>query len=100
MAVGLAHGVQLPPVALHHHHLTAVVAKTSAGAVSYLPVARVPNIPSLLKDLQKRGLWIFGTDSSAGFGRRRMDRRGRGSGGGGGGSGSDDDPSPPFPREG
>ena len=41
--------------------LTAVVAKTSAGAVSYLPVARVPNIPSLLKDLQKRGLWIFGT---------------------------------------
>ncbi len=38
-----------------------MVAKTSAGAVSYLPVARVPNIPSLLKDLQKRGLWIFGT---------------------------------------
>ena len=38
-----------------------MVAKTCAGAVSYLPVARVPNIPSLLKDLQKRGLWIFGT---------------------------------------
>ena len=35
-------------------------AKTSAGAVSYLPVARVPNIPALLKDLQKRGLWVFG----------------------------------------
>ena len=29
--------------------------------MSYLPVARVPNIPSLLKDLQKEGVWIFGT---------------------------------------
>ena len=41
--------------------LTAVVAKTSAGAVSYMPVARVPNIPALLKDLQKQGVWVFGT---------------------------------------
>ena len=40
--------------------LTAVVAKTSAGAVSYMPVARVPNIPSLIKELQKQGVWIFG----------------------------------------
>ena len=29
--------------------------------MSYLPVARVPNIPALLKDLQKKGLWVFGT---------------------------------------
>ncbi|MCI8420292.1 MAG: RNA methyltransferase, partial [Oscillospiraceae bacterium] len=41
--------------------LTAVVAKTSAGAVSYLPVARVPNLPALLKELKKRGVWVFGT---------------------------------------
>ena len=41
--------------------LTAVVAKTSAGAVSYIPVARVANIPSLLKDLKKQGVWVFGT---------------------------------------
>ena len=41
--------------------LTAVVAKTSAGAVAHMPVARVPNIPSLLKDLKKQGVWIFGT---------------------------------------
>ena len=54
-----AHGVVIPK--RRSAGLTAVVAKTSAGAVSYLPVARVPNIPSLLKDLQKRGLWIFGT---------------------------------------
>ena len=36
-------------------------AKTSAGAVSYIPVARVANIPSLLKDLKKQGVWVFGT---------------------------------------
>ncbi|MDE6933055.1 MAG: 23S rRNA (guanosine(2251)-2'-O)-methyltransferase RlmB [Oscillospiraceae bacterium] len=54
-----AHGVIIPK--RRSAGLTAVVAKTSAGAVSYLPVARVPNIPSLMKDLQKRGLWIFGT---------------------------------------
>ena len=53
-----AHGVIIPK--RRSAGLTAVVAKTSAGAVSYLPVARVPNIPALLKDLQKQGLWIFG----------------------------------------
>ena len=41
--------------------LTSVVAKTSAGAVSYLPVARVPNLPALLKDLKDQGVWVFGT---------------------------------------
>ncbi|MBQ3103346.1 MAG: RNA methyltransferase, partial [Oscillospiraceae bacterium] len=41
--------------------LTSIVGKTSAGAVSYMPVARVPNIAALLKDLQKKGVWIFGT---------------------------------------
>lgn len=54
-----AHGVIIPK--RRSAGLTAVVSKTSAGAVSYLPVARVPNIPALLKDLQKKGLWIFGT---------------------------------------
>lgn len=53
-----AHGVVIPK--RRSAGLTAVVAKTSAGAVSYLPVARVPNIPALLKDLKKRGLWVFG----------------------------------------
>ena len=41
--------------------LTSVVGKTSAGAVSYVPVARVPNIAALLKELQKEGVWVFGT---------------------------------------
>ena len=54
-----AHGVVIPK--RRSAGLTAVVAKTSAGAVSYMPVARVPNIPALLKDLQKAGVWVFGT---------------------------------------
>ncbi len=54
-----AHGVIIPK--RRSAGLTAVVAKTSAGAVSYMPVARVPNIPALLKDLQKQGVWVFGT---------------------------------------
>ena len=39
--------------------------KTSAGAVSYLPVARVANLTSALKDLKKQGVWIFGTAAGA-----------------------------------
>ena len=54
-----AHGVVIPK--RRSAGLTAVVAKTSAGAVSHLPVARVAKLPSLLKDLKKEGLWIFGT---------------------------------------
>ena len=53
-----AHGVIIPK--RRSAGLTAIVAKTSAGAVSYLPVARVPNLPAVLKELKKRGIWIFG----------------------------------------
>lgn len=54
-----AHGVIIPK--RRSAGLTAVVAKTSAGAVSYLPVARVPNLCATLKELKERGVWIFGT---------------------------------------
>ena len=54
-----AHGVIIPKRL--SAGLTAVVAKTSAGAVSYMPVARVPNMAALLKDLKKQGVWVFGT---------------------------------------
>ena len=43
-----AHGVIIPK--RRSAGLTSIVGKTSAGAVSYLPVARVPNIPALLKE--------------------------------------------------
>ena len=54
-----AHGVIIPK--RRSAGLTAIVAKTSAGAVSHMPVARVPNIAALLKDLKKQGVWVFGT---------------------------------------
>ena len=54
-----AHGVIIPK--RRSAGLTAVVAKTSAGAVSHIPVARVPNITALLKQLKEEGVWIFGT---------------------------------------
>ena len=54
-----AHGIVIPK--RRSAGLTAVVAKTSAGAEAPMPVARVANIPSLLKDLKKQGVWVFGT---------------------------------------
>ncbi len=54
-----AHGVIIPK--RRSAGLTAVVAKTSAGAVSYVPVARVPNLTATLKDLKEQGVWVFGT---------------------------------------
>ncbi len=54
-----AHGVIIPK--RRSAALTAVVEKASAGATSYLPVARVPNIAACLDNLKKRGLWVFGT---------------------------------------
>ncbi|MDP3045331.1 MAG: RNA methyltransferase, partial [Bacillota bacterium] len=42
--------------------VTPVVAKASAGAVNYIPVARVANIPRTLRFLKEGGLWIAGAD--------------------------------------
>ena len=46
----------------HATGLTSVVAKTSTGAIDYVPVARVNNLVQTTKELKKRGYWIFGTD--------------------------------------
>jgi len=54
-----AHGVIIPK--RRSAGLTAVVAKTSAGAVSHVPVARVPNLTACLKELKEEGVWVFGT---------------------------------------
>ena len=59
-----AHGVIIPK--RRSAGLTAIVAKTSAGAVSYLPVARVPNLTTALKELKERGLWVFGAAAEGG----------------------------------
>ena len=44
--------------------LTLTVGKTSAGAASWLPVARVPNLASAMETLKKNGVWIYGTDAA------------------------------------
>lgn len=44
--------------------LNATVAKTSAGAISYVPVARVSNLASCIDTLKENGVWIYGTDAS------------------------------------
>jgi len=54
-----AHGVIIPK--RRAVGLTAVVAKSSAGAVEYMPVARVTNINSAMEELKEKGVWIFGT---------------------------------------
>lgn len=58
-----AHGVIIPK--RRSAGLTAVVGKTSAGAIAHLPVARVPNLVACLKDLKQQGLWVYGTAADA-----------------------------------
>lgn len=55
-----AHGVIIPK--RRAVGLTAVVAKTSAGALNYTPVARVTNLAKAMEELKKRGLWFVCAD--------------------------------------
>ncbi len=57
------HGVIVPK--RRSAGLTAVVAKTSAGAVEYVPVARVANLVQTMEKLKEAGLWIAGADAGA-----------------------------------
>ena len=54
-----AHGVIIPK--RRSAGLTAVVDKASAGAAEHMAIARVPNIPAVLKELKEQGLWVYGT---------------------------------------
>lgn len=45
--------------------LTSVVAKTSAGAIEYIPVVRVTNLNRLADELKERGVWLVGSDGQA-----------------------------------
>ena len=42
--------------------ITGTVIKTSAGAISYTTIVRVPNLANTLEKLKKNGFWIVGTD--------------------------------------
>jgi 23S rRNA (guanosine2251-2'-O)-methyltransferase len=46
-------------------HVTPTVAKASAGAVEYVPMALVPGLPAALKQLSERGIWVVGLDDGA-----------------------------------
>lgn len=45
-------------------HITEAVAKTSAGAIEHLPVARVTNLVRFISDLKKHNVWVVGVESS------------------------------------
>lgn len=55
-----AHGILIPK--RRAVPLNATVAKTSAGAVEYVPVARIGNIAQTLKALKEKGFWVAGAD--------------------------------------
>lgn len=57
-----AHGVIIPK--RRAVGLTAVVAKTSAGALNYTPVAKVTNLKKTMEDLKQQGLWFVCADMS------------------------------------
>ena len=55
-----AHGVIIPE--RRSVSLSGIVGKTSAGALEYVPVARVKNITSTIKDLKEKGIWVYCAD--------------------------------------
>lgn len=55
-----AHGVVIPK--RRAVGLTATVAKTSAGALNYTPVAKVNNMAQTIEDLKKEGMWFVCAD--------------------------------------
>ena len=55
-----AHGVIIPK--RRAAGLTATVAKTSAGAINYTPVAKVTNLTKTMKELKEKGLWFVCAD--------------------------------------
>ena len=57
-----AHGVIIPK--RRAAGLTATVARTSAGALNYTPVAKVTNISNTIEELKKEGMWFVCADMS------------------------------------
>ena len=55
-----AHGIIIPK--RHSAGLTDTVAKASAGAIEYVPVAKVSNIAQTLDSLKEKGIWVYACD--------------------------------------
>jgi len=49
-------------------HLSASVARASAGALEHVPVAKVKNMTSFIESLKKRGIWVVGIETVGGRG--------------------------------
>ena len=58
-----AHGIIIPK--RRTAPIGATVAKTSAGALYHIPIARVANISQTVMKLKEKGVWIVGSDSSS-----------------------------------
>lgn len=58
-----AHGVVIPN--RRSAAVTPVVARASAGAVEFVPVARVGNLATTIDRLKERGIWVAGADPAA-----------------------------------
>lgn len=54
------HGIIIPK--RRSASLNATVAKAASGALEYMKVARVTNIPNTIDELKKQGIWVFGAD--------------------------------------
>ena len=54
------HGIIIPK--RRSASLNATVAKTAAGALEYMKVARVTNISNTIDELKEKGVWVFGAD--------------------------------------
>lgn len=54
------HGIIIPE--RRSVSLSGIVGKTSAGALEYVPVARVKNITNTVKELKEKGIWVYCAD--------------------------------------
>ena len=54
------HGIIIPK--RRSASLNATVAKSACGALEYMKVARVTNIPNTIDELKEQGIWVFGAD--------------------------------------
>ncbi|GGJ93287.1 23S rRNA (guanosine(2251)-2'-O)-methyltransferase RlmB [Lentibacillus kapialis] len=66
-----AHGVIIPK--RRSVGLTGAVSKTAAGALEYVPVARVTNTANTIDELKERYVWVVGTEAAASEDYRELD---------------------------
>lgn len=66
-----AHGIIIPK--RRSVGLTATVAKTSAGAIEYVPIVRVTNISDTIDELKAENIWVVGTEADSQEDYRTLD---------------------------